>query len=60
MTSTVLTDAQIEALRIDFQRQANDAYGFKRSRRGGYVNPAVARDWKWFLAGAAAQGTQHD
>lgn len=42
-----------EKARAEFERQANDSYGFKRSRRGTYQNPAVARDWKWFRAGLA-------
>lgn len=45
-----------EALRAAFERLVGnrDSYGLRRSRRGTYVNPAIARDWKWFQAGAAA------
>lgn len=47
-----------EELRARFEALARDSYNFKRSRRDCYVNPAVARDWKWFRLGAAkaAQG----
>ena len=41
-----------EALRKRFEALASDSYNFRRSRRGCYVNPAVARDWKWFRLGA--------
>jgi hypothetical protein len=41
-----------DELREVFESMANDTHGFKRSRRGTYQNPPVARDWKWFLAGA--------
>ncbi len=50
----VLTPAQIEELRAIFERANRDSYKFKRSRRGTYSNPAIARDWKWFLLGADA------
>ena len=45
-------------LRTRFEALARDSYNFKRSRRDCYVNPAIARDWKWFRLGAtvAAQG----
>lgn len=44
-------------LRAVFEAQANDpTYKFKRSRRGTYVNPALARDWKWFLRGYEQRG----
>lgn len=45
-------------LRTRFEALARDSYNFKRSRRDCYVNPATARDWKWFRLGAtvAAQG----
>lgn len=45
-------------LRGRFEALARDSYNFKRSRRDCYVNPAIARDWKWFRLGAnaAAQG----
>jgi len=48
----------IEAeLRAVFEAQASDpTYKFKRSRRGTYVNPALARDWKWFLKGFEQRG----
>ena len=43
-------------LRAAFERHVGnrDCYGLKRSRRGTYTNPAIARDWKWFRLGAAA------
>ena len=45
-----------EAARDAFERTySNAAWGFKRSRRGTYVNPSVARDWKYFLAGWLAR-----
>jgi hypothetical protein len=46
-----------EVLRADFERLANKnaACGLKRSRKGTYVNPQIARDWKWFQLGAIAQ-----
>ena len=43
-----------EQLRQQFEKLASDSYGFKRSRKGNYMNPAVARDWKWFQLGHAA------
>lgn len=46
--------AKQAALRAEFESMANDSFGFRRSRRGTYMNPAVARDWKWFQLGAAA------
>lgn len=39
-------------LRTRFEALARDSYNFKRSRRDCYVNPATARDWKWFRLGA--------
>lgn len=35
-----------------FENQNKCSHGFKRSARGTYVNPPVARDWKWFKLGA--------
>lgn len=35
----------------------HDSYGLKRSRRGTYVNPAIARDWRWFQLGSEAPST---
>lgn len=46
-----------DAFRVDFERLASDSYNFKRSRRGTYMNPAIARDWKWFQLGAIAAAT---
>lgn len=45
-----------EAMRADFERlcSKNTSFGLARSRKGTYVNPAVARDWKWFQLGAIA------
>lgn len=53
--ATVSAD-QFEKLRPDFERLANKsaACGLQRSRKGTYVNPAIARDWKWFQLGAIA------
>lgn len=41
-------------LRLAFESLANkdNSFGLKRSRRGVYVNPAIARDWKWFQLGS--------
>lgn len=50
-----LTPEKEQALRKVFETMNRDSFRFARSRRGTYVNPAVARDWKWFLAGAEAQ-----
>lgn len=49
----VTQPATEDELREVFESMANDTHGFKRSRRGTYQNPSVARDWKWFCAGAA-------
>lgn len=49
----ILTDEQVEHLRLVFEQNNRDSYDFKRSRRGTYVNPAIARDWRWFLLGAS-------
>lgn len=48
---------ELQRLRAHFERLANKqaTHGLNRSRRGTYVNPAVARDWKWFQLGAIAQ-----
>lgn len=56
MDARVDQSAQLDALRQAFERLVGgrDSYGLKRSRRGTYVNPAIARDWKWFQLGAAA------
>ena len=54
-TRELTTDAQ--ELREAFERLASDpSYKFARSRKGTYVNPAVARDWKWFQLGAKQVG----
>lgn len=37
--------------RKQFEALASDSYGFKRSRKGTYVNASVARDWKWLQLG---------
>lgn len=42
-----------DKLRAQFESINRDSFNFKRSRRGTYVNPAIARDWKWFRLGAA-------
>lgn len=47
-------DQTPEALRTHFEALASDpSFKLSRSRRGTYVNPAVARDWKWFQRGAS-------
>lgn len=42
-------------LRPDFERLNRDSLGFRRSRKGTYTNPLIARDWKWFELGAIAE-----
>ena len=44
-----------EELRRRFESLNRDSYSFRRSRKGNYVNPAIARDWKWFRQGHQAQ-----
>lgn len=46
-----ITDEE-SRLRAIFEATAKDSFNFRRSRRGTYVNPAIARDWKWFYLGA--------
>lgn len=47
-------DQAPDALRTHFEALASDpSFKLSRSRRGIYVNPAVARDWKWFQLGAS-------
>lgn len=41
-----------DRLRAVFESLNKDSFNFRRSRRGTYVNPAIARDWKWFYLGA--------
>lgn len=62
MSVKVLADTPEQAaLRLKFETQARDSFNFKRSRKGTYVNPAIARDWKWFQLGAQAlQTTEKD
>lgn len=51
MTAHELT-TDAEELRKEFERlHAPDSFEFKRSRKGTYINPSVARDWKWFRLG---------
>jgi hypothetical protein len=47
-----------DELRAAFEAHCSKAstWGLKRSRKGTYVNPATARDWKWFKLGAEALG----
>lgn len=40
-----------DRLRRKFESMNRDSYGFRRSTRGTYTNPAIARDWKWFQLG---------
>ena len=52
--TTLPKDKAPEALRTHFEALASDpSFKLSRSRRGTYVNPAVARDWKWFQLGAS-------
>lgn len=46
-------------LRAIFEATAKDSFNFRRSRRGTYVNPAIARDWKWFYLGATKGNKSH-
>jgi len=52
-----LHEPDIDNLRVVFELlvAGRDSYGLKRSRKGTYQNPAIARDWKWFQLGAASQ-----
>lgn len=45
---------EVAAIRAAFELEANPnaACGLKRSRRGIYMNPSIARDWRWFLRGS--------
>jgi hypothetical protein len=52
VTQDLTTDT--EELRAKFEALASDSYDFKRSHKGNYMNPAVARDWKWFRLGYRA------
>jgi hypothetical protein len=44
-------------LRVAFEKLVGDRDSFhlRRSRRGTYVNPAIARDWKWVRLGSAQE-----
>jgi len=46
------------SLRDEFERlkkySAGNRLGFRRSRKGTYMDPALARDWKWFQLGYIA------
>lgn len=46
-----VTLEEIALLRAQFEKQLNDSYGFRQSRRGVYVNPTVQSRWSWFLRG---------
>lgn len=48
-----------DRLRALFEATAKDSFNFRRSRRGTYVNPAIARDWKWFYLGATKGNKSH-
>lgn len=52
--------SQEDKLRAKFESMNRDSYNFKRSRRGNYVNPVIARDWKWFQLGVASQAPAVD
>lgn len=41
-----------DRLRAEFEKLANDSYGFRQGRRGSYVNPTTATRWKYFKLGA--------
>ena len=41
----------MNTLREQFERTRRDSFGFRRSRKGNYVNPQIARDWRNFCAG---------
>lgn len=54
MNASTTKEPAPEALRAHFEALASDpSFKLSRSRRGTYVNPAVARDWKWFQLGAS-------
>lgn len=54
-------DENDDSLRAKFEKICGfDSFGLKRSRRGTYVNPAKARDWKMFLAGYDAARPAND
>ncbi len=54
-------DENDDSLRARFERICgHDSFGLKRSRRGTYVNPAKARDWRMFLAGYDAARPSND
>lgn len=55
-----MSPEQTESLRKIFESMARDSFGFKRSRKGTYVNPPIARDWKFFLMGACAVTVQNN
>lgn len=44
--------------RKEFESLNHDSFGFARSARGTYKNPAIARDWKWFLLGSLSGGSK--
>lgn len=42
-----------EHLRPAFEKLVGrDSFGFAKSHKGNYKNPAIARDWRWFKQGA--------
>jgi hypothetical protein len=51
----LLTITETEKARVVFEQLVGDrdSYHLKRSRKGTYVNPAIARDWRWFQLGYA-------
>jgi hypothetical protein len=49
-----------DRMREKFEALASDSYDFKKSRKGTYQNPAVARDWKWFQLGVTAADDAKD
>ena len=49
-----------ETLRPIFEKGRNDSHGFRRSRRGFYVNPQISRDWRAFCDGVRAAKSYSD
>ena len=50
----------VETLRPLFEKGRNDSHGFRRSRRGFYVNPQISRDWRAFCDGVRAAKSYSD
>ncbi len=52
--------SNVETLRPVFEKGRNDSHGFRRSRRGFYVNPQISRDWRAFCDGVRATKSYSD